>query len=114
MGMIFKVNGREIWDRGLRTSQMFCGQVLLLEKLVDTPSGIYDTGKDEVQVDPAALRAFLRAVFAYLDRSGSWPLRAMVRGVVQVGLFLDYRASGDWLAVPDRFQDITDGLDRIT
>ncbi|WP_141725257.1 DUF6086 family protein [Micromonospora pallida] len=112
--MLFTVDGREIWDRGLRTSQMFCGQVLLLEKLVETPSGIDDTGQDEVQVDPVALRAFLRAVFAYLDRSGSWPLRAMVRGVVQAGLFLDYRTNGDWLTVPDRFQDFAEGLDRIT
>ncbi|MEU4569622.1 DUF6086 family protein [Micromonospora sp. NPDC023956] len=63
--MLFKVGSRETWDRGLPTSPMFCGQVLLLEELVETPSGIYDTGQDEVQVDPEALRVFLRAVFTY-------------------------------------------------
>ncbi|WP_225991914.1 DUF6086 family protein [Actinomadura montaniterrae] len=111
--MRFEVDGREIWDRGLRTSQMFCGQILLLEKLVRQPSGVHDTGYDEVHIDPVKLRAFLQTVFEYLGKSGSQPLRAMVRGVIQVALFLDRRASGDWLTLPDSFQDITDGLELI-
>ncbi len=111
--MRFEVDGREIWDRSRATSQMFCGQILLLENIVRQPSGVHDTGYDEVHIDPVMLRAFLGAVFAYLDSSGSWPLRAMVRGVVQVALFLDSRANGGQLAIPGQFQDITDGLDMI-
>ncbi|MEH1013692.1 DUF6086 family protein [Micromonospora sp. CPCC 206060] len=113
MGMIFTVAGEEIWDRSLNTGQMFCGQILLVEKLVGAPSGVHDTGWSEVEIDPPVLRAFLHAVFAYLDSSGSYPLRAMLRGVIHVALFLDARASGERLPVPERFSYLTEGLDLI-
>jgi hypothetical protein len=64
--------------------------------------------------DPAALRAFLHAVFAYLDHSHSVPLRAMLRGVIQVAVFLDSRTNGDELAAPERFRNLTNDLHKIT
>ncbi|GLY63645.1 DUF6086 family protein [Amycolatopsis taiwanensis] len=68
MGMLFTVDGQEVWDRGLATSQVFYGQIALLEKyVVGQPSGLYDTGCDEVQVAPAVFREFLRAAFVCLD-----------------------------------------------
>ncbi|GLY63644.1 hypothetical protein Atai01_02630 [Amycolatopsis taiwanensis] len=33
-------------------------------------------------------------------------MRAMMRGVLQVALELDYHASGDWLRVPQQFRDL--------
>jgi hypothetical protein len=36
------------------------------------------------------------------------------RVVFQVALVLDQRVNGDWLDVPERFKDITDGLKLIS
>jgi hypothetical protein len=107
--MIYEVDGKEIWSHSLRPSQMFCGQITLLETLIGAASGVRAPGDDFVYIDPTVLRSFLRATFAYLDRSGSLPMRAMVTGVLQVALALDARASGDWLELPKSFDDIAQG-----
>ncbi|QUQ62707.1 hypothetical protein [Kutzneria sp. CA-103260] len=47
--------------QALGTSQVFCGQIALLEKhSTKQPSGVPDTGWDEVRIDPPVLREFLR------------------------------------------------------
>ncbi|GAA3438918.1 DUF6086 family protein [Kutzneria kofuensis] len=110
MGKLFTVDGREVWSKAQGTSQMFCGQIALLEKyVIQQPSGVVDTGWDEVRIDPPVLRDFLLAAFHHLrEVNGSWHMHAMVRGVLQVALELDERASGERLTLPDWFKDITD------
>ncbi|MEV4702116.1 DUF6086 family protein [Actinoplanes sp. NPDC049316] len=102
-----------IWERGQDTSAMFCAQITALEKLLGKPSGVRDTGMDEVYVDPQALRAFLMAAFDFLRRSGSLPLRRMLIGVLQTALFLNARAGGEPLPVPPGCEDIRQGLEDI-
>jgi len=113
MSMTYTVGDREVWHHSQAPSLMFCGQIPLMERLVDRPTGFVDTGWDEVRIDPSELRAFLPTVFEYLRLSGSLPLRAMVRGFVLVALFLDHQASGDWYPVPPGFDDITAELHLI-
>ncbi|GID97025.1 hypothetical protein Adi01nite_64370 [Amorphoplanes digitatis] len=114
MGMLYTVDGWEVWDRGQATSLMFGDLIPAVERLVKQPSGFTNTGWDEIQIDPEKVRAFLAATFRYLSHSGSAPLRLMVRGFLQVALFLDYRASGEWYPVPEGFEDITEDLHLIT
>jgi hypothetical protein len=106
--------GPEIWDRSQNTSYMFCEQIASLEKMLNTPSGVSDTGVDVVYINPPVLRAFVLAAFDYLSRSGSLPLRRMVAGVLQVALFLDARANGEPVPIPPGFDDIKEGLDDIS
>ncbi|GAA4604311.1 hypothetical protein BJY16_004950 [Actinoplanes octamycinicus] len=106
--------GPEIWDRSWNTSFMFCAQIAALAEMLKLPSGVHDTGMDEVYIDPPVLRAFLAATFDYLSRSGSLPLRRMLIGVVQTALFLDARATGTPFPIPPGFDDIEQDLDDIS
>ena len=96
MSQLYTVNGEEVGWKGLRTSQLFVGQIALLEKSVPQPSGVFDTGWDEIQIDPPVFRAFLLAVLDHLRRfNGSWEFHAMVRGMLQVALELDEKVNGE-------------------
>lgn len=106
-------HGPEIWDRSQDTSYMFCEQIASLERMLETPSGVCDTGVDVVYVNPPVLRAFLLAAFDFLSRSHSVPLRRMLTGVLQVAVFLDARASGAPLRIPPGFEDVAAGLEEI-
>ncbi|MFI1993042.1 DUF6086 family protein [Actinoplanes sp. NPDC020271] len=106
--------GPQIWDRSQNTSFMFCEQIASLEKMLKTPSGVCDTGVDVVYVNPPVLRAFILAVFDFLNRSGSWELRVMITGVLRVALFLDSRAHGERIPIPAGFDDVEEGLDDIS
>lgn len=110
MGQLYTVDGEEVWSTALGTSQVFVRQIALLaDFVVKRPSGLYDTGHDEIEVDPPVFRDFLLATLGHLHEvNGSWRLHAMARGVLQVALELDERASGERLVLPDWFRDITD------
>nr|BFE70798.1 hypothetical protein GCM10020092_040990 [Actinoplanes digitatis] len=52
MGMLYTVDGWEVWDRGQATSLMFGDLIPAVERLVKQPSGFTNTGWDEIQIDP--------------------------------------------------------------
>ncbi|MFC3992395.1 DUF6086 family protein [Actinoplanes siamensis] len=103
-----------LWERGQHTSFMFCAQLAAVEQMLRMPSGVVDTGMDEVYVDPPVLRAFIVAMFDFLGHNGSIPLRRMLAGVLQTALFVDARASGGPLPIPPGFEDVEEGLDDIS
>ncbi len=104
-----RINEPTIWEGGHGTSVVFCGQIMAWEKYVRMSSGVVDTGMDEVFIDPPVFRAFLAESLKRLAQDG-YLVRRMMRGVVQLALFLDERANGEPLPLPPGFGVVLEGL----
>lgn len=94
MSCYFQAGDQDVWNPSNSVARVFIGQVAVLSEHIGKDSGLGPIIEDECEIDPEEFAGFVGALLEEYERSNNRPLRALLEGVLGIGLVLVER--GGW------------------
>jgi hypothetical protein len=76
--------GENVWQPARRVGDYFLANIKILEKLIESSSGIESHIADDIQIDAEMLSNFVEKTLNFIEKTNNTRLVAMMSGIVEV------------------------------
>lgn len=113
MSYIVECKGETVWQPSRRVGDYFLDNVSILEKLIESNSGIASTIEDDVQIDPELFSDFAKKALNFIEVTNNTPLFAMMSGIIEMVVALNVKINGNQLEVTSKNQYLIERSKKI-
>ena len=113
MSYVVDCKGVTVWQPARRVGDYFLGNIKILEKLVETDSGITSHVADGMEIDPVIFNGFVEKTLEYIEKTNNTALVAMMSGIIEINIALNADINGFYPEITSKNRTIIERSKKV-